>query len=42
MRAKAESKNPGREWEPEGQPRRVKSKDFPDKALGKVAPNVDH
>jgi hypothetical protein len=32
------SKNPGREWEPEGQPRRVKSKDFPDKALGKVAP----
>jgi hypothetical protein len=31
-------KNPGREWEPEGQPRRVKSKDFPDKALGKVAP----
>ncbi|MBV8607818.1 MAG: ISAzo13 family transposase [Singulisphaera sp.] len=32
------SKNPGREWEPEGQPRRVKSKDFPDKVLGKVAP----
>jgi hypothetical protein len=32
------SKNPGREWGPEGQPRRVKSKDFPDKALGKVAP----
>ena len=31
-------KNPGREWEPGGQPRRVKSKDFPDKALGKVAP----
>jgi len=31
-------KNPGREWEPEGRPRRVKSKDFPDKALGKVAP----
>jgi Rhodopirellula transposase DDE domain len=31
-------KNPGRGWEPEGQPRRVKSKDFPDKALGKVAP----
>jgi hypothetical protein len=31
-------KNPGREWEPEGQPRRVKSKDFPDKAQGKVAP----
>src|SRR3954471_4261880 len=31
-------KDPGREWEPEGQPRRVKSKDFPDKALGEVAP----
>jgi hypothetical protein len=31
-------KNPGQEWEPEGQPRRVKSKDFPDKVLGKVAP----
>ncbi len=31
-------KNPGREWEPSGQPRRVKSKDFPDKQLGKVAP----
>ena len=31
-------KNPGREWEPEGQPRRVKSKDFRDKVLGKVAP----
>jgi hypothetical protein len=31
-------KNPGREWEPEGRPGRVKSKDFPDKALGKVAP----
>jgi hypothetical protein len=31
-------KNPGREWEPDGQPRRVKSKDFPDKELGKVAP----
>ena len=31
-------KNPGQEWEPEGQPRRVKSKDFPDKELGKVAP----
>ncbi len=29
-------KNPGREWEPDGQPRRVKSKDFPDKQLGKV------
>jgi hypothetical protein len=31
-------KNPGREWEPEGRPRRVKSKDFPDKVLGEVAP----
>jgi transposase len=31
-------KNPGQEWEPEGQPRRVKSKDFPDKVLGKVSP----
>ena len=31
-------KNPGQEWEPEGQPQRVKSKDFPDKKLGKVSP----
>jgi hypothetical protein len=31
-------RNSGREWEPKGQPRRVKSKDFPDKTLGKVAP----
>ncbi len=31
-------KNPGREREPEGRPRRVKSKDFPDKELGKVSP----
>jgi transposase len=31
-------KNPGREREPKGRPRRVKSKDFPDKQLGKVAP----
>jgi hypothetical protein len=31
-------KNPGREWKPEGQPQRVKSKDFPDKRLGKVVP----
>jgi hypothetical protein len=31
-------KNPGQEWEPIGRPRRVKSKDFPDKELGKVAP----
>jgi len=28
----------GREWEPKGRPRRVKSKDFPDKDLGKVIP----
>jgi Rhodopirellula transposase DDE domain len=31
-------KNHGREREPRGRPRRVKSKDFPDKELGKVAP----
>jgi hypothetical protein len=31
-------KNPGQEWEPKGRPRWVKSKDFPDKELGKVAP----
>jgi hypothetical protein len=31
-------KNPGRQWEPKGQPTPVKSKDFPDKDLGKVAP----
>jgi Rhodopirellula transposase DDE domain len=31
-------KNSGQEWEPKGRPRRVKSKDFPDKVLGKVAP----
>jgi hypothetical protein len=31
-------KNSGREWEPSGRPHRVKSKDFPDKVLGKVAP----
>ncbi len=28
----------GREWQPRGQPYQVKSKDFPDKELGKVAP----
>ena len=32
------SKNPGQECEPKGQPRQVKSKNFPDKQLGKVAP----
>ncbi len=31
-------RNCGREWEPRGRPRRVKSKDFPDKELGKLAP----
>jgi hypothetical protein len=31
-------KNSGQEWEPRGRPRRVKSRDFPDKELGKVAP----
>jgi hypothetical protein len=31
-------RNSGREWEPEGMPRQVKSKDFPDKNLGKVIP----
>jgi Rhodopirellula transposase DDE domain len=31
-------KNSGSEWEPSGQPRRVNSRDFPDKELGKVAP----
>jgi hypothetical protein len=31
-------RNSGREWEPKGRPRRVKSKDFPDKDLGKVIP----
>jgi hypothetical protein len=31
-------KNPGREWEPKGRPRRVNSKDFPNKELGKVSP----
>jgi hypothetical protein len=28
----------GRDWEPHGRPRQVKSKDFPEKELGKVAP----
>ena len=31
-------RNSGQEWRPHGQPRKVKSKDFPDKQLGKVAP----
>jgi hypothetical protein len=32
------SRNSGREWEPKGRPRRVQTKDFPDKDLGKVIP----
>jgi Rhodopirellula transposase DDE domain len=31
-------KNVGREWQPQGQPEHVRSKDFKDKKLGKVAP----
>jgi hypothetical protein len=31
-------RNAGQEWQPEGKPQKVKSKDFPDKQLGKVAP----
>jgi hypothetical protein len=31
-------KNAGAEWQPEGEPVKVKCKDFPDKQLGKVAP----
>jgi hypothetical protein len=31
-------KNPGREWRPKSQPEQVRSKDFKDKQLGKVAP----
>lgn len=31
-------KNPGREWRPKGQPRRVRIHDFPIKGLGKVTP----
>jgi hypothetical protein len=31
-------KNAGQEWEPQGDPKRVKAKDFPDKEKGKVAP----
>jgi Rhodopirellula transposase DDE domain len=31
-------KRPGQEWEPKGHPLQVKSKDFPDPGLGKVAP----
>jgi hypothetical protein len=31
-------KNPGREWQPEGEPEKVKVHDYPDKQLGKVTP----
>jgi Rhodopirellula transposase DDE domain len=31
-------KNAGQEWQPQGQPEQVRSKDFKDKKLGKVAP----
>jgi hypothetical protein len=31
-------KNGGREWEPKGQPRKVRSHDFEDKELGKAIP----
>jgi hypothetical protein len=31
-------KNAGREWQPQGEPERVRSRDFKDKELGKVAP----
>ena len=31
-------RNPGREWQPQGCPEKVRSKDFQDKQLGKVAP----
>jgi hypothetical protein len=31
-------KNAGQEWGPQGEPRRVKAKDFPDKKVGKAAP----
>jgi Rhodopirellula transposase DDE domain len=31
-------KNPGREWQPAGQPEEVRAKDFPDKRLGKGIP----
>jgi Rhodopirellula transposase DDE domain len=32
-------KNPGREWQPVGHPEEVRTKDFPDKKLGKVTPS---
>ena len=33
-----EFKNGGQEWQPQGEPEKVKVHDFPDKKLGKVAP----
>jgi Rhodopirellula transposase DDE domain len=33
-----EFKNPGREWQPKGEPEKVKVHDFPDKRLGKAIP----
>jgi hypothetical protein len=33
-----EFKNPGQEWQPQGQPEKVKVHDFPDKNLGKAIP----
>jgi hypothetical protein len=33
-----EFKNPGEEWQPKGQPEKVKVHDFPDKKLGKAIP----
>ena len=32
-------KNAGREWQPTGRPEEVRTKDFPDKQLGKVTPS---
>jgi hypothetical protein len=31
-------KNPGQQWQPAGNPEKVRAKDFPDKQLGKVTP----
>ena len=33
-----EFKNPGQEWQPKGEPEKVKVHDFPDKSLGKAIP----
>jgi hypothetical protein len=32
-------KNNGRVWEPKGEPVRVDTRDFPDRALGKAVPS---